>query len=108
MGRDLGRRSRCRVSSSVSRAFLTVYSQDGQGCWQHPLPSPAHSLLLREGVVVALCQTHVIGFSLRDGRKDFFFTTRDLPLAMGDGLVLFGKQSGAYLVRFDTSRTRLP
>ncbi len=93
---------------SSSRAFLTLYSQDGQVIWQHRLPSPAHSLLFREGVIVALCQTHVIGFSLRDGRKESFFATRDLPLAVGDGLVLFGKDSGAYLVRFDQSRTRIP
>ena len=93
---------------SPAQPLVTVLSEAGQVIWEHPVPSPAHSLIYGESIVVALCQTHVVGFSLRDGHREFSFTTRDLPLALGDGLVLLGKDSGACLVDLDTNLTRLP
>jgi outer membrane protein assembly factor BamB len=88
--------------------LITVFSEDGQVAWKRKTPSMAHGLVLVDDALVALCQTHVIGFSLRDGRRVFSFSTRDLPLAMGESLVLFRNDKGAYLLSLDTSLSRLP
>jgi hypothetical protein len=92
----------------ISEPFVTAFAEDGKLVWQRRTPSVAHRLVASDHALVALCQTHVVGFSLRDGRREYSFKTRDLPLAVGEGSILFGNDKGAYLMSLDINLSRLP
>lgn len=93
---------------TLKEPYISAFSEDGQVIWQQRVPSVSHGLAASGDTLVALCQSHVVRFSLRDGGRTSSFSTRDLPLAVGEGLILFGKGDGAYLLSLYTSLWRLP
>lgn len=100
---------RAAVSHGAEKnPFVTAFSEDGEELWSGRLPSPAHRLVPSGDRLVALCKTHVVGFSLRDGRREYSFKILDLPLAVEGNLVLFSRGGGAYLLSLDEALADLP
>lgn len=93
-------------TASSTHPVLTAHSQDGSVMWEAGLPSRPHGLIPGVTSIVALCQSHVIGFSVEDGNREVYLATRDLPLALVGDVLLLGKSGGAYLLRLDMNEAR--
>lgn len=91
---------------SPGHSLIEAFSHDGTPAWKVRLPSAPHALLVRCDSLVALCQNHVIGFSLEDGDRELYFRTRDTPLAMSGEVLLLSGSSGAYLLKVEMDGAR--
>lgn len=85
--------------NSPGYPLVEALSSAGEPIWKARVPTAPHSIHIDGMRAVALCQSHVIGFSLEDGTRERYLATRDLPLSLADGALLMCGESGAYLLK---------